>query len=627
MSVRMTVRIRQPVFVRCWKMFAVIACLLWPFAAVGQSSVRILILYENQSTLASTVELADGLSASFRAHLPPQTEIYSEYLDTVRFAGSEHENQLATYLISKYQGVDFSVIVAAGPGAVQFALKHRSKIGPATPIVFGGVSNRSVGDYQFPPNVKGVVSHFDVRKTLDLAVLLQPDSTQITVMSGSSGFDKSWETTARTALADRYSGLPVRYISGLSIEEFKQVASGLPRSSIILVLTIFQDSEGRKFVPRDVAKEIANVSGAPAYGVYSTYIDGGVVGGHVGTFKSMGEQMGLMAAQAARDDMSGPRLVVGKDGPLLDWAQVMRWGIDPTRIPVDAMVINHSVSAWEKYRTEILTLIGVILLQSATIAALFVQRRRKQRLESELALERMELSYLSRTTQLGELSGALAHELNQPLTSILANAEAAKSLLIKEPLDLEEFRAIVEDIILDDRRAANVITQLRSLMIRGESRLVPMDLNEAINKTLMLARSELLARQTRVDTMLDMPDIKILGNIAQLQQVVLNLLLNAADAMADLPSSKREISIETKNKGAGRCELVVTDCGGGVQPDRLQDLFKPFVSTKKASLGLGLAICRSIVQAHGGTLQFDATIKRGARVILTLPSAKGGFDE
>lgn len=627
MSVHFMIQLLQLAFVRCWAIVAVVLCASWPLAAESQSLTRVLILYENQATLASTVEVAEGLRDSFRANMPPQAEIYSEYLDTVRFPNDEYEQQLAAYLISKYRGIDFSVIVAAGPGAVKFALRHRAQITADAPIIFGGVSDRSIQDYQLLPNVRGVVSHFDVRKTADLAFRLQPQANQITVMAGSSAFDKAWDATARTELADSYNGIPVNYVSGLSAEEFRQVAANLPRNSILLILSIFEDSKGRKFVPRDMAKDIATVSGAPAYGVYSTYLDGGVVGGNVGTFKSMGEQMGLLAAQAARGDMSGPRLSFAKDGPLLDWAQVTRWGLDPRSIPTDATILNHSLSAWEKYRTEILTLLAVILLQSVTIAALFVQRRRKQRLESELALERMELSYLSRTTQLGELSGALAHELNQPLTSILANAEAAKSLLFKDPIDLEELRAIVDDIILDDKRAANVITQLRSLMIRGESRLQPMDLNEAINKTLTLARSELLARQTRVDTLLDMPDIKISGNLAQLQQVVLNLLLNAADAMADLPSSKREISIETRNKSGGLCELVVTDCGSGVQPDRFQDLFKPFVSTKKSSLGLGLAICRSIVQAHGGTLQFDENIKRGARVILTLPSAKGGYDE
>jgi C4-dicarboxylate-specific signal transduction histidine kinase len=301
--------------------------------------------------------------------------------------------------------------------------------------------------------------------------------------------------------------------------------------------------------------------------------------------------------------------------------QFMRSGVGSIVALEASGMLGHLIALLEKYRTEMLLLLGAMLLQGGTIAALFVQHRRKRRLESELALERLELSYLSRTCQLGELSGALAHELNQPLTSILANAEAARSLLDKTPLDLEELHAIVEDIVLDDKRAAGVIAQLRSLMIRGESRLDPMDLNEAINTTLTLARSEMLARQTQVDATLDIPHIQIHGNLAQLQQVVLNLILNAADAMADLPPSSREIVIETRNRGCGLCELTVTDCGAGIDPERQQDIFKPFVSTKKASLGLGLAICRSIVQAHGGTLRFDERMKRGARAILVLPMA------
>jgi len=280
-------------------------------------------------------------------------------------------------------------------------------------------------------------------------------------------------------------------------------------------------------------------------------------------------------------------------------------------------------SIWQRRHAEISILAGAIILQCVTIAALYIQHRRKRRLETELVLERLELAYLSRTSQLGELSGALAHELNQPLTSILANAEAARDMLGRTPYDLGELNAIIDDIILDNTRAANVITQLRSLMIRGESRLDPMDLNDAVNTTLALVRSELLARQTRVDAMLDLPDVPIRGNLAQLQQVVLNLLLNAADAMAELSPPNREITIETRNKDGGMCELAVTDSGLGIDPQRQEEVFKPFVSTKKASLGLGLAICRSIVQAHGGMLEFDARIERGARIILTLPTEKG----
>jgi signal transduction histidine kinase len=593
------------------------------FAAEVERPTRVLMLYENESTLPAAMEVAHGLDTSMRTNMPAKREVYSEYLDTVRFSDPANGKRLADYLISKYAGIGFDVVLAVGPGALQFALDNRARMGSSAPIVFGGVSDKTFQSRKLPSDIVGVVSHFDVRKTIDLAVTLQPEATSIVVMTGSSNFDKSWEETARLALADSYGGIPVTYISGLTLERFKDVARRLSRNTILLVLTIFQDGDGRKFVPRDSAEEVAAVSGAPVYTVYSTYVGAGILGGYVGTFDAIGKQMGALAAQVSRGDFSGPQVSFVQDGPVVDWLQVVRWNIDAELIPANAAIQNFSMPPWRRYRVEILTMLAVIALQSATIVGLFVQTRRKARLRSELALERLELSYLSRTSQLGELSGALAHELNQPLTSILANAEAGSRLLDIAPLDKQELREILDDIILDDRRAATVITQLRSLMIRGETTLEPMDLNHAVSTTLTLARSELLTRQTSVDTMLDMPDVPVSGNLGQLQQVLLNLILNAADAMSHMPSNLREIRIETRNRDEERCELTVTDCGEGISTERQSEVFKPFVSTKKSSLGLGLAICRSIAQAHGGTLVFDKQFKGGARVVLTLPSTRG----
>ncbi|KQS88727.1 hypothetical protein ASG68_20040 [Rhizobium sp. Leaf453] len=283
--------------------------------------------------------------------------------------------------------------------------------------------------------------------------------------------------------------------------------------------------------------------------------------------------------------------------------------------------VDRAIALWQEYWLEVTLTLIVVLLQAATIIALVLQEQRRRRLQAELALERLELAYLSRTSQMGALSGALAHELNQPLTSILANAEAGRRLLDAEQVDLSELRDIMDDIVLDDRRAATVISQLRRLMLRGETTLELMDLNQAVTTTLSLARSELLARQTRVDVMLDMPDVPVRANLPQLQQVILNLLLNAADAMTHLPPAMREIAVRTRKRDNGSCELTVTDRGIGISPEKRADIFKPFVSTKKASLGLGLAICRSIAQAHGGVLSFDDNFDEGARAIFTLPSA------
>lgn len=589
--------------------------------AVAGPNKRILILYENQATLPAVVQVAAGLRESMLANMPLDMEIYSEYLDTDRFPDPANVIRIADYLISKYASIRFDMVLAGGPGALRFALDHRSSIGNDAPIVFGAVSDTSLRNKVLPPDVKGIVSHFDVRKTIDLALTLQPDARRIVIMTGTSGFDRTWQATAKEALTDSYRGVPVDYRSDLTLDGYKAVASALPRDTILMVLNIFEDAAGRKFYPRDATQAISSVSKAPAYSVYSSHFGAGVLAGYVGTFEDIGKEMGMTASRILAGDLSGPQTYLLKGGPLIDWNLVKHWGIDPARIPEGSQILNYQMSAWEKYRIEILTMLTVILLQAATIVALFLERRRKLRLQTELNLERLELAYLSRTSQLGELSGALAHELNQPLTSILSNAESGSRLLENKPIDVDEIRDILNDIVLDNKRAATVITQLRRLMIRGETSREPIDLNYVTTTTLALARSELLARQTKVEVMLDMPEVLILGNMPQLQQVLLNLILNATDAMSNMTPSQREIAIQTKKRENGMCELTVTDHGVGIAAGRHLDMFKPFVSTKKSSLGLGLAICRSIVQAHGGTLQFDEKFEKGARAILVLPSA------
>lgn len=220
---------------------------------------------------------------------------------------------------------------------------------------------------------------------------------------------------------------------------------------------------------------------------------------------------------------------------------------------------------------------------------------------------------------LGELSGAFAHELNQPLTSILANAETGRRLLESGANDLTELKEILTDIVDDDKRAAEVIAQLRRLLVKGEAELEPVDLNQVVAATQALTNTELLVRQTPVEFRRSPSAVEVLGNFAQLQQVVLNLVMNAVDATSQLPPAKRLVEAVVRQREDGKGELAVSDNGLGVGPEMMKDAFKPFVSTKPAGLGLGLAICRSIVAAHGGTLLFDPKPQRGARIVLALP--------
>jgi C4-dicarboxylate-specific signal transduction histidine kinase len=242
----------------------------------------------------------------------------------------------------------------------------------------------------------------------------------------------------------------------------------------------------------------------------------------------------------------------------------------------------------------------------------------RKRAELMLQEQQRELAHLSRVAALGELSGALAHELNQPLAAILANARAAQRIISADQPDINEVRDILEDIALDDRRAGEVINRLRSLLKKGDLQARPVNLEEIVSEVLSLLHSDLIQRRVSVSTQLTTSLPPILGDRVQLQQVLLNLILNACDAMTHQPPRDRRITIAGVVTARGAVQLSLSDQGPGVAEDRLDQIFEPFVTTKANGLGLGLAICRSIVTAHGGRLWAVNAPDGGAIFIMEL---------
>lgn len=581
---------------------------------------RFLVIYQEDAVIAANLEIAAGIASALNS-TPTGQEVFSEHLDMTRFPGRAHAEAIATLLADKYRDLPMAAVMAVGPGALDFVLEHRNDIAPGAPVVFGGLSARSDQLGDLPADVRGVVSMFDVRGTADLARRLQPEAGRLVVVTGSAPFDRGWQERARGELAPLEGEIELDFVSDLSLAGFEEMAAGLGPDAILLILSVVRDGEERVFVPRDAAAAIAAASSAPAYGVYSSFIGVGLLGGRVETFASIGKAMAEMALEAAAGETGGPPFVSTVPKPVVDWRQIRRFGIDASLLPPGTVRLFYEPTAWERYRVQILLAAALMLLQSGTIAALVIQERRRRRIADELAVGRLEVAHLSRTAQLGALSGALAHELNQPLASILANAEAGAREIGRAAPDMKELSEILADIADDDRRAAGIITQLRRLMVKGDTALEDVELNQMVQATVTLARGELIARRTRVEVRREGPELTVHGNFAQLQQVVLNLLLNAADAMADLPPAERRILVDTRLLGDRWRELAVSDRGPGLAPDMLEEAFKPFVSSKPSGLGFGLPICRSIIRAHGGTLLFDPDTVDGARIVMTLPPA------
>ena len=254
---------------------------------------------------------------------------------------------------------------------------------------------------------------------------------------------------------------------------------------------------------------------------------------------------------------------------------------------------------------------------SVLVSVVDITERRN--VERVTARQRDELAHLSRVAMLGELSGSLAHELNQPLTAILSNAQAAQRYLAQSPPRVDKLAEILTDIVKSDHRAGAVIQRLRSLLRKEEAQRHPLDVNEVVEESLRLMRSDLLNRQVVVSTELAAALPVVSGDRNQLQQVLLNLVINGCDAM-DGHRADCRLMVRTQRTANGNVEFSVTDRGEGIPSADLERIFEPFVTTKSHGLGLGLAICRSIVEAHGGRLWATNNADRGATLHCEFPS-------
>ena len=245
----------------------------------------------------------------------------------------------------------------------------------------------------------------------------------------------------------------------------------------------------------------------------------------------------------------------------------------------------------------------------------------------ELQASRRELAHVSRVLAMGELAGSLAHELNQPLTAILSNAQAARRFMTADPPDLNELRETLDDVVSATNRASEVIRRMHALVKRGELEVGPLDAGEIVREVAALLRSEAIARGVQMLLDIDFSAPAVRGDRVQLQQVLLNLLINAFDAMKECSREERVVHVTVKGDAAGGVRIAVRDHGTGLTEDKVDNVFKPFYTTKRDGLGLGLPISRSIIEAHGGRLRVENNADAGVTFSFTLPFAAASQGE
>ena len=621
----------------CRRLLACVLLVLALVALAGPAHARpqVLLVFDEDKDLPGLAVINRSIQQILRTEFDERVEFYSESLNISQFQRPDHQTILRDYFQRKYQDRQIDLIIAVMEPSLDFVLRHADVLFSGVPIVFCGANPGDVEGLSLPANVTGVLVKRNFAPTLDIALQLHPETRHVFVISGKSRFDQQIESLARRDLQAFESRVNIRWLNTLPMEQLLRELAALPEKSVIYYLTVFVDGAGEAFIPHEALSRIAEVANAPIYVANDQYVGRGAVGGHVYSVGSLGQEAAAIAIRVLRGEQPSniPVTTASAYKNLFDWRQLDRWRIDERRLPADSQVDYRPASIWYLYKWYIVAGCTLFVLQSALVVGLLVSRaqrrraealrldseQRRLRAEDEVRTQRDELAHALRVTTLGEMTASFAHELGQPLAAITMNASAAQQILSREG-SRSAMDEIVIDVLADAKRASQTLSSLRTLFRKEEASRTRVDVSAAVADVLRLLEGEMRQRRIRVQFVREAISPHILGDAVQLRQVLMNLLINAAEAISACGDTLREIQIESRESSAGRVEILVRDSGVGVAECDLERVFEHFVSSKPQGLGMGLAISRSIVESHGGRIWATRNESRGLTVHVDFPS-------
>jgi len=595
---------------------------LCPVASAQPRSVRTaLAVHYSSEDYPSNPVVDAAIRQVLHAHDEAPVDYFAEYLESDRFPGEEPTLAFRDYLQRKYQGRRIDVVLAITDPALQFVLQYRDQLFPGVPIVASAGS--TLGPHLATAGVTGTTWRAADVETIELALSLHPSTQRVFVVA--QELTDGYLEGVQAALAKSAEGVELSFIQERSVSGLLAAVRAVPPNSLIHFIRFSRQDPGNVMFPLEVVRMVAEASPVPVYASTDSFVGTGVVGGMVRLAPGIGTRVGEIALQVL-DGTRAQDIPIEQVPPVptFDWRQMQRWNIDPSLLPPGSDIRFKVPTAWELYRWYIVSALSLLALQSLLIAGLVFERRRRRQAEVDSRRNLAAISHLDRRAAMGELATSLAHELNQPLNAILQNAGMAQMMLRSTtlPSELSEMTDIIGDIRKDDIRASEVIRRMRGLLQKHELEAHPVDLNDVAQETIAIVRPDARARQIEMEVELVDGIRPVLGDRVHLQQVLLNLLMNAMDAVADMPPERQRVRVST-TQSEGAVRLAVSDTGTGIPLDRLTTIFEPFYTTKTggSGMGMGLAIARGIIEAHDGRMAAENNTAGGAIVWFSIPIA------
>ena len=589
--------------------------------ATADRPKQVLIVHTFGPNFEQGAAWSSALQKELNRQSPWPLNIHEQSLITALDGDAAAEAKFVEYLKALYARQPPDLIVTLGAAAARFVQQHRAALFPPSPTLLAAVEVRRVDPSMLSERDALAGVRYDQVAAFENVLRLLPDTKAIAIIIGNSTPERFWAGETRRVVGPLLANkVELIFYGEQPFAEILKEVAGLPPHTAIFYQQLGVDGAGAVYGDKDPLKRIAEVANAPIFSYDQSYFNGEIVGGPM--FSPI-EGVRPMAAAAVRllagekgSDIKVP--AVGFSTPKYDWRQLQRWNIAESRLPPGSQILFREPTAWQRYSWQIALIIGVILVQAGLISTLLTAHRQRRIAELQSRQHMAELARVARFSTAGELTASIAHEINQPLGSILTNAEAADAILKSPAPDIAELKDIVKDILQDDRRASEVIRRMRSLLTKAPFELNDLDLNDVAREAIEFISASAVARKVELVSLITRKALPIRGDRIQLQQVILNLVVNGIDAMKDTPSGNRIVSIRT-SRVDNYARLSVSDRGPGIPADKLREVFDPFFTSKADGMGMGLSIARTIIEAHKGRIWAENRDHGGAIFRIRLP--------
>jgi PAS domain S-box-containing protein len=433
-----------------------------PSEALGIQKKPVLVLYGDPLSTPADRMTEQGLTAALSSAHGRDLEVFSEYLDLERFPEAQYGGDIARYLRARYGTRKPDVLIALANTTLQFVLDHRDELFPGVPIVFADVDHREVEGTQMPPNVAGLWMAWDYQRTLELALQLQPETREVVCVTGSGVEEQPWNNEARKVLQRFASQVRTRWLDKLPLQAVLDEVARLPLDSVVLYIPMQRDGAGQAVSPFEVARQLADASRVPVYGLSRPQLQQGIIGGALLDFSEIGNKTATLALRVLAGEklplISAPDIATY---PLLiNWQALKKWHVSERRIPGEATVRYRDPTLWEQHPRLILATAAVVCLRSVLIVGLIVQRSRLRRAEGSLRDSEERMSLAAEAANLGLWEWDMVRDK-------LWMTDKGRALFGIAPDTRLDYAALVARVHPEDRAARDAAIR-RALESQGE---------------------------------------------------------------------------------------------------------------------------------------------------------------